>query len=184
MRVCRRLIHSSSSSGVRALASESIGTGCRRSSKRSDGGRADAHGRRVGRLQLGVRLLQRAQLAHQRVVLGVADASARRARGSGSCAPRSRAAARRRAPPRRPSSPVRAAPVRSPHAPPATLYRAYRRTPASYQLMRAIQVRCTSPMRYSPERPGRSGLPSPPAPSLMTRERGHAAMPPAALCPR
>ena len=59
------------SSSVKALSSESIGTWCTTSPKAPLGVARDALSRRVRRDELGICGLERAQLAHQAVVLGV-----------------------------------------------------------------------------------------------------------------
>ena len=68
-----RSIQPCSSSSLRAFASDSIGCRCVTFSSCGDRLAADALRRRVGRQQLGMRRLDRAQLVEQRVVSVVAD---------------------------------------------------------------------------------------------------------------
>ena len=61
------------SSSLKALSSDSIGTWCSTSPKARARRTGDALRRGVGGDELGVRALERAQLLHQPVVLGVRD---------------------------------------------------------------------------------------------------------------
>ena len=73
-----RRSNAASSSSLKALSSDSMGTPCTHLGEAGARSARDALGGRVGRDQLGVLRLERAQLAHQPVVLGVGtDGSSR-----------------------------------------------------------------------------------------------------------